>query len=92
MTNLDLLTAQFYQHQRQDGTRGGRADSGLDYNRRKDKECSNFHKRRLESNRFVMMLITSLYQPCNEQPHDEETKAGLGSSAPKTLLITFIIC
>lgn len=66
---------------------------GLYYNRRrKDKECSNFHKRRLESNRFVMMLITSLYQPCNEQPQDEETKAGPGSSVPKTLLITFIIC
>lgn len=48
--------------------------------KRKDKECSNFNKRRFESKRFVMTLIARLYQPCNDQPEDEETKAGQGSS------------
>lgn len=54
----------------------------LYYNRkRKDKECSNFNKRRFESKRFVMSLIASLYQPYNDQPEDEETKTGWESSA-----------
>lgn len=54
-------------HQRQMEPREGGLTVRLYYNkRRKDKECSNFHKGRFESNRFIMMLITSLYQPCNE--------------------------
>lgn len=54
---------------------------GLYYSRKgSGTKCSNFNKRGFESKRLVMTLITSLYQPCNDQPEDEETKAGWGSS------------
>ena len=53
----------------------------LHYSRkRNDEEFSNFNKWGFESKRLVMTLITSLDQPCNEQPEDEGTKVGWGSS------------